>query len=245
MLLDGRPSGRGYREPMGLEDRDWYRVDGRRRARRRLPWTLLFAVAALAAVVAALRLDVLSESHGWEVGAGPLAGPALAVAGEPLYANGDPWLAYLADERTCPGGEDGSRPLRAQVETMLCLIDFARTQAHVPLLNVSALLSSSARLKGEGIVRCGAFAHSPCGEDPDAGVRDLGYDGSFGENLYVGDGRFGAPRVALDRWLNSPGHRENLLRPEWRAHSLYAVKLERFREYRGATLWVSHFGDRL
>jgi len=73
---------------------------------------------------------------------------------------------------------------------------------------------------------------------------EAGYVGGWGENLEIADGRFGAPRVALDGWLNSPGHRENLFRPEWRVHSVYVVKLTDFPGFHDPTLWVSEFGDR-
>jgi uncharacterized protein YkwD len=194
--------------------------------------TVLAVVVGAVAVVAtlwALRPGVVST------GKPPSA---------PLYASDDPWRGYLADEQTCPGGEDPSRAVADQADTMICLVNYARAHAGLGALVVSPTLSESARLKGEEILRCGTFAHSPCGDDPSADVRRLGYQGSFGENLYVADGRSGAPRVALDQWLNSPGHRENLLRPDWRVQSIYVVKVARFGNYRGATLWVSHFGDR-
>jgi uncharacterized protein YkwD len=171
-------------------------------------------------------------------------GEPVVLVEEPLYAKDDPWRPYLADEQTCPGGEDAGAPLQEQVETMLCLIDHARARRGVGPLPVNHRLSRSAELKGQEIERCEVFAHSPCGGDPSDVARRAGYEGSFGENLYIGDGRLGAPRPALDGWLNSPGHRENLFRPDWRVQSLYVSNVQRFRQYRKATLWVSHFGDR-
>jgi uncharacterized protein YkwD len=162
----------------------------------------------------------------------------------PLYPRHDAWAPYLADERICPGGEAVDAPLERQLQTMRCLIDYARARRGLSALPVSSALSVSARLKGGEIERCRTFAHAPCGGDPSDVARAAGYGGSFGENLYIAEGRSGAPRPALDGWLNSPGHRENLFRPRWRVQSLYVAKLPRFRQYRGATLWVSHFGDR-
>jgi uncharacterized protein YkwD len=170
-------------------------------------------------------------------------GEPLVLVESPLYAENDRWRSYLADERTCPGGEDASAPLALQLETMRCLIDYARSRRNVGSLPVDPLLSRSATLKGQDIERCAVFAHAPCGGDPSDVARQAGYAGSFGENLYIGDGRLGAPRPALDGWLNSDGHRANLLRPGWRVQSLYVAKLPRFRDHRDATLWVSHFGD--
>jgi uncharacterized protein YkwD len=56
-------------------------------------------------------------------------------------------------------------------------------------------------------------------------------------------GRFAAPRVALDQWLNSRGHRRNILRPQWRKIGIVRrpdVDLERFRD---AVVWVNEFGE--
>jgi uncharacterized protein YkwD len=171
-------------------------------------------------------------------------GQPITLVDEPLYPAHDPWRPYLADEQTCPGGEDADAPLTAQLDTMVCLIDHARALRGLRTLPISATLSRSAQLKGGDIQRCETFAHAPCGGDPSGVAAEAGYEGTFGENLYIGDGRLGAPRPALDGWLNSPSHRENLLRPEWRVQSLYVAKIERFRDHRNATLWVSHFGDR-
>jgi uncharacterized protein YkwD len=206
------------------------------------PVLLLVAIAVAAGIAGAWFLVSLARSS--PVGPAPLTGPTATSADEPLYRPDDPWRAYLADEQTCPGGEDASLSPQRQVDTMVCLIDYARAHVGLTRLPVSATLSRSARLKGEEILRCGVFAHSPCGDDPGAGVRGLGYSGAFGENLYVADGPFAAPRVALDHWLNSPEHRENLLRPLWRVQSVYVVKVASFREYRDGEVWVSHFGDR-
>ena len=198
---------------------------------------LLVGIAGAAAL--AVRLSATRDAL-----LGQLRGPAIGVPAARLYPKDDPWRPYLASERVCPGGEDETRSPQAQADTMICLINYARDRAGLTALAVSPTLSESARLKGEDILRCGDFAHSPCGDDPGAGIRSLGYRGSFGENLYVADGALAAPRVALDQWLNSPDHRENLLRPQWRAQSVYVAKVARFREYRGGEVWVSQFADR-
>jgi uncharacterized protein YkwD len=258
---------------MGIESRDWYREDPvpylddvevspwdtptrpdragvwpsissdeapSWRGRQVAPFAigLLFLVVGIAGAIVFGRV-VPSRT----VEVGPLFGPTITIQG-PLYAANDPWQGYLADERTCPGGENESAPLQQQANTMVCLINYARGRHGLTTLHVAPVLSTAAQLKGEQIARCRVFAHAPCGGDPHDVADQAGYAGAFGENLYIAEGRHGAPRVALDGWLNSPGHRENVFRPRWRVQSLYVVKLGRFNEYRGATLWVSHFGDR-
>jgi uncharacterized protein YkwD len=230
---------------VGIESRDWYREAPNEAARRPRPSTgFLVALAALAVAAVALGFHVAGHESRSGIRLGFGVGPTVTVVEAPLYARNDQWTSYLADERTCPGGEDADAPLDRQLETMRCLVDYARARRGLSTLPVSPLLSMAARLKGAEIERCETFAHAPCGGDAGQVARAAGYRGGFGENLYIAEGRSGAARPALDGWLNSSGHRENLFRPEWRVQSLYVAKLPRFREYRSATLWVSHFGDR-
>ena len=230
---------------MGIESRDWYREGPTEAARRRGPSRGFLAALALLAVAAvALGVHVAGRHGETGIRIGFGVGPQVTIVEPPLYPRNDPWQAYLAEEESCPGGEDADAPLDRQLETMRCLVDHARARRGLSTLPVSPALGVAARLKGADIERCGRFAHAPCGGDAGDVARTAGYRGSFGENLAIAEGRLGAPRPALDGWLNSPHHRENLFRPEWRVQSLYVAKLPRFHEYRDATLWVSQFGDR-
>jgi uncharacterized protein YkwD len=75
-------------------------------------------------------------------------------------------------------------------------------------------------------------------------ARQVGYRGAWGENLYLGPVEFGRARVALDRWLNSPGHRENLLRGAWSEQGIALLPVASLKGQRDVALWVSHFGRR-
>jgi uncharacterized protein YkwD len=234
---------------VGIEDRDWYREAPKRRASPglRLVVAAIVVVLVIGGALHATRgqhvADPEHQVHR-DTSIGFFPGLTLRLSKAPLYPAHDPWKAYLADEQTCPGGEDVNAPLQKQAQTMVCLIDFVRQVRGLGPLQVSPLLSASSRLKGEAIARCKVFAHAPCGGDPHEVAVEAGYVGGWGENLEIADGRFGAPRVALDGWLNSPGHRENLFRPDWRVHSLYVVRLTDFPGFHDPTLWVSEFGDR-
>jgi uncharacterized protein YkwD len=160
-----------------------------------------------------------------------------------LYSKDDAWQSYLADEATCPGGERTDLPLDQQARVMECLINGARARSGLRPLPSVGLLGQTALLKANEIVACRNFDHAACGGQPDADVRATGYRGAFGENLYIAGGRLGAPRIALDGWLNSPGHRRNLFRSQWRTQGIAVLKLDRFGAYRKMTLWVSHFGS--
>jgi uncharacterized protein YkwD len=173
----------------------------------------------------------------------PVSGlPTGTVSASRLYPRDDPWRAYLADEETCPGGERTDLPLQQQADVMVCLVNWARARRGLVPLAPVPLLSESAVAKANRIVRCRVFAHDACGGPADADARAYGYRGPFGENLYVAENGFGAPRAALDGWLNSPGHRENVFRPQWRSLGIAVEEVRAFGPYRDAELWVSQFG---
>ena len=217
----------------------------RRRGPRSLPTlvgVLMLVGLIVLAVAVARRQDGGSRSS---VTVSPtLFGVRLAGA-EPRYARDDPWRSYLAPESACPRGEDRSAPTQAQEQTMVCLLNWARARRGLPALPLQPVLSQSARLEAFDIGECGEFAHEACGKEANAGARAVGYRGTgWGENLYAGSGALGSPRVAVDGWLNSPGHRRNLFRPGW---SEQGVALRTTPSFDGATdvaIWVSHFGSR-
>jgi hypothetical protein len=243
---------------VGIEDRDWFRdEDAKERsgsANRAVVGTVGALIVLLAIFAASPRGKQLLHLDGAHVGGEGamhpdvkltplLGGPSVRIHKDPLYKANDPWRSYLADEQTCPGGERTDLPAAEQTTVMLCLIDWARKRHGLNAPPQTLLLERTARQKAEEIIRCHNFDHSACGQSPDADVRALGYPGAFGENLYIAGGRFGAPRVALDGWLNSPGHRENLFRPFWRTQGIAIIKLDRFGPYSDMTLWVSQFGS--
>ena len=59
----------------------------------------------------------------------------------------------------------------------------------------------------------------------------------------MAEGRFVVPRVALDRWLNSDGHRENLFRGEWRTVGVALLADAEVEDVRDGVIWVNEFGE--
>jgi uncharacterized protein YkwD len=136
--------------------------------------------------------------------------------------------------------------LQTEAATMLCLINYARAHQGLDPVALVTSLNAASLAKADDIVRCGKFEHAACAKRSDQVATDEGYPaaGGWGENLYIGEGRRGAPRVAMDEWLNSPEHRENLFLPQWRTAGLAAVHDVTVGDYRHADVWVSQFGDR-
>jgi uncharacterized protein YkwD len=240
---------------MPVEDRDRYRSEKPRRGRRSVFLAFLIvagflaSLATIGVVVQHLRGPEATyggkqESVSGRTHISLLPGlPSFSIGGDSPYAKDDPWKAYLADERACPGGERSDAPLGEQANTMACLVNFARQRIGLPSLVTVTTLNEASLRKLERIVRCRDFNHDACGTDSAADIRALGYRAAWGENLYIAGGPLGAPRVALDQWLNSDSHRENLFRPGWRTEGIAVQRLARFGRDKNMTLWVNQFGE--
>lgn len=86
----------------------------------------------------------------------------------------------------------------------------ARSLEGTPSLKVNPVLEEAARLKAEDMVKKNYFAHaSPEGVPPWYWLGKAGYSFSAaGENLAID---FSDSKDVSDAWLNSPGHRANIL----------------------------------
>jgi uncharacterized protein YkwD len=216
-----------------------------RRFRSGLLGTAVTAIVVL--VATAVPGDRLNESGSSTRGVLSSLSPKermLTLSTASLYAKNDPWKAYLASDSVCPGGERTDLPVARQVETVACLLNFARKRRGLHELVVVPVLNGASVKKAKAIVRCENFAHNPCGGDWTSEVRSTGYGGEVGENLYIAGGPWGAPRVAVDAWLNSAQHRENLFGREWREQGLAVLSAASFGGYRDMSLWVSVLGER-
>jgi uncharacterized protein YkwD len=164
---------------------------------------------------------------------------ALALSTTSIYAKNDPWKLYLASERVCPGGDESHLSESRRVAVLACLVNFARAREGLVPLESRHLLNTAAVKKARAILRCVTFAHNPCGGDWRAAIRSSGYSGVVGENLYIAGGQWGAPRVAMDAWLNSAEHRKNLFGRKWRDQGIAVLSAPVFGPYRDVALWVN------
>jgi len=140
-------------------------------------------------------------------------------------------------------------PLRAEKEapesylTRAGVIQWTNTQRAkygLPPLKENPRLNLSAELKVQDMFENQYFAHlSPSGE----GVKDLaevvGYEFiAIGENLALGN--FRNDEALVQGWMDSPGHRANILNPNYQEIGVAVQK----GEFEGRTTWlaVQHFG---
>jgi len=140
-------------------------------------------------------------------------------------------------------------PLRAEKEapesylTRAGVIQWTNSQRKkygLPPLKENPRLNVSAELKVQDMFEKQYFAHySPSGE----GVKDLveiaGYEYiAIGENLALGN--FPNDETLVQGWMDSPGHRANILNPNYQEIGVAVQK----GEFEGRTTWlaVQHFG---
>jgi uncharacterized protein YkwD len=111
---------------------------------------------------------------------------------------------------------------RALVRATLCVLNAKRARHNLGALRLNRSLSTAARRHSRVMVRERFFSHeSPNGATFVDRIRATGYlEGaqgwSLGENIAYGSGSRSTPRSIARAWINSPGHRANILSESFR-----------------------------
>ena len=105
-----------------------------------------------------------------------------------------------------------------QVEqSVLCLVNAERTRRGLPRLRENDRLENAADKHSRDMVSRNFFAHdTPAGSSPSDRIKSAGYlrgarGWSVGENIAYGTGRFATPQSIVKSWMNSAGHKRNIL----------------------------------
>jgi uncharacterized protein YkwD len=104
--------------------------------------------------------------------------------------------------------------LAAMNAAILCLLNGERTNHGLPTLKANTALASAAKGWAGAMVARRFFAHEAGSSTPLSRVKRTGYvHGSWqiGENIAWGSGVLATPRAIVNGWMNSPGHRANIL----------------------------------
>jgi len=103
------------------------------------------------------------------------------------------------------------------IQIMLDLINQARMEAGVPPLITTPELMQSAQAHSRDMSCRNFFRHNNLqGETPFDRMEAAGYPLVYAaENIYAGQGVYNSPEKAVKAWLNSPGHRVNMLNPDF------------------------------
>jgi uncharacterized protein YkwD len=130
---------------------------------------------------------------------------------------------------------------QSQVEqSLIDAVNDVRVAHDLRPLRVDAALVEAARSHSTTLLRENVFAHGALGER----IAACGARGpAFGENLAWGTGRYASARHIVESWMQSPGHRANLLRPGWNRIGIGA-RSGRFLGHAGATVVTADFAGR-
>src|ERR671914_904270 len=111
---------------------------------------------------------------------------------------------------------------RTMVRATLCTLNAQRERHGLRPLKLNKRLSKAARRHARDMVRRGYFAHDSLGGGTFVDrIRRSGYlnhahSWTVGENLAWGTSTTSAPRAITAMWMNSPGHRANILNGSFR-----------------------------
>jgi len=115
------------------------------------------------------------------------------------------------------GGQHDKRykyDIKAQENEVIRLVNVERAKKGLPALKANWQLSRVARYKSEDMANKGYFSHtSPTYGSPFKMMEDFGIKfTAAGENIAMGQQ---TARDVMNAWMNSPGHRNNILSPSF------------------------------
>lgn len=142
-------------------------------------------------------------------------------------------IQLFSDPLIKKGGVDTGALLNASV--VIDLTNQERQKEGLPILIENRLLNEAAKAKTLDMFKNGYFEHvSPSGVGPSDVVTKVGYDYVYvGENLALGIFKDEADLVKA--WMDSPGHRENILGKQFREIGVYVAK----DNYKGEEVWIA------
>lgn len=167
---------------------------------------LLIVAAAIAAALI-VRPQLSSETGARK---GPLPPQALGV-------------------HTCAGSQLGLDQVESPAAraAVLCLVNAERTARSLPALTEEPRLDAAAIAYARTMRDRDFFAHEGLdGSTPHGRIIAAGYpaDSAGGENLAWGTREAATPSAIVRGWMESKGHRENILRPEFRLIGIGVVR---------------------
>jgi uncharacterized protein YkwD len=133
-------------------------------------------------------------------------------------------------------------------DAILCLVNGERADNGLPALNHVGQLDQSSSGMCQRMVAEHFFSHeTPDGKTVVDRVEPTGYipksgDWVVGENLAWGSGALSTPQAIVNGWMNSPGHRANILAPDYKDIGLAACMGSPSPDHQGGTVYVNNFG---
>ncbi len=174
---------------------------------------------------------------------------AMGIQYQRTAARSDPTAqsssSLIAPATVCPNQINPAASPEAQLQSMRCMTDFARTRSGLVGLNDSPQLDLSAAEKAADVLSCDSFSHTACDREFTYWIRQSGYLSEscwhVGENLAWGTGTYGTVRSIFQAWMRSPAHRHNIL-GEYGDLGL-SLQTGELGGLSGVDVWAAHFGS--
>lgn len=117
----------------------------------------------------------------------------------------------------------GSANQEVNSSGLIFLTNQARLKNNLPTLSVNYLLNEAANNKADAILKEQFFSHNlPKGGKFSNWVKAADYQYAIvGENLATG---FGSNEEVINAWMNSPEHRKNILKAEYKEIGVAVIK---------------------
>ena len=176
-----------------------------------------------------------------------------ASKGPLVLATAAPFKNVIAEGLAHCANEDlpANAETRARVEAAaFCLTNKFRVANGRRPLKSNRRLVTAARGHAKNMVANRFFSHTdPGGRDALARIKATKYMGRsprwmVGENIAWGQGELGTPRSIVSAWINSPGHRRNLLNRRYRETGLALAPGTPSGSSGDGGTWAQEFGQR-
>lgn len=144
----------------------------------------------------------------WQIAVKNQTGVSELIAKNPQFKNPD--LIYPGDKVYITNIQD----VKAQETEVIRLVNIERSNRGLQLLTQNWELSRIARYKSQDMINKNYFSHiSPTYGSPFTMMESFGLKfSSAGENIAIGQK---TPAEVVTAWMNSPGHRANILNPSY------------------------------
>lgn len=167
--------------------------------------TLVMVTAiSTSAFAQATTYTVVSGDSMWKIAVKYEIGVSELIKANPQVTN--PGMIYVGQKINIPAAD----PLKTYETEVARLTNLERTKRGLPALTINWQLSRVARYKSQDMINKNYFSHtSPTYGSPFKMMESFGLKFSAaGENIAYGQR---TPQAVVTAWMNSPGHRANIL----------------------------------
>jgi uncharacterized YkwD family protein/spore coat assembly protein SafA len=170
--------------------------------------SLFFILCTGNAYAQSTTYTVQSGDSIWKIAVKYQTGISELLAQNPQISN--PNLIYPGQKLTIPAQSS----VKASEDEVARLVNVERAKNGLPALTINWQLSRVARYKSQDMINKNYFSHtSPTYGSPFKMMESFGIRfSSAGENIAYGQR---TPAEVMNSWMNSPGHRANILSPSY------------------------------